>query len=62
MGRFLVEAKIHAARTIGYHRMRPDTTLSMAAARRLYESLGLLDIQPYCFNPVEGATSRELTL
>ena len=62
LGRVLAETLIENARSIGYTRMRLDTTPSMAAARRLYQTLGFVDIPPYCFNPLEGACYMELEL
>jgi ribosomal protein S18 acetylase RimI-like enzyme len=51
LGRSLAEAIIAEARRLGYRTMRLDTLLQLAAATRLYESLGFLRIQPYYQNP-----------
>jgi len=62
LGRILAETIIDHARQIGYARMRLDTTPSMAAARRLYQTLGFVDIPPYRHNPIEGAFYMELSI
>jgi GNAT superfamily N-acetyltransferase len=61
-GRALAERVIAEARSIGYHRLCLDTLPSMAAAVRLYESLGFRDVPPYCHNPVPGARYLGLDL
>lgn len=62
IGRILCQAVIGRARQIGYKSMRLDTLPSMKTARDLYSSLGFKEIEPYRFNPVEGASFMELTL
>ncbi len=62
IGKKLVEAIITEARKIGYSRLRGDTVSSMTAARALYASLGFKEIEPYCYNPLEGAIFLELDL
>jgi GNAT superfamily N-acetyltransferase len=62
IGRKLVEAIIEEARKIGYTRMRGDTLVSMKVAQALYASLGFRQIEPYCYNPIEGAIFIELVL
>ena len=63
LGRKLAEAIITEAREIGYEHMRLDTLPGwMDQAIVLYRSLGFQEIDPYCNNPVPGATFMELTL
>jgi ribosomal protein S18 acetylase RimI-like enzyme len=62
IGRALAEAIIEQARKTGYNYMRLDTAPSMEAARSLYLSMGFIDIEPYRYNPIEGAVFMELKL
>ncbi|MBW2410561.1 MAG: GNAT family N-acetyltransferase [Deltaproteobacteria bacterium] len=62
IGRFLAQAVIDEARAKGYAKMRLDTVESMHAARALYVSLGFYAIEPYRYNPIDGASFMELTL
>ncbi len=62
IGRALCEEVIGWARRLGYEHMRLDTLPSMEEAKGLYGSLGFRAIEPYRFNPVEGAAFMELTL
>jgi ribosomal protein S18 acetylase RimI-like enzyme len=62
IGRALCEVVIDRARQVGYERMRLDTLPSMNMARSMYVSLGFKEIDPYRFNPIEGASFMELTL
>lgn len=62
LGETLARAIIDAASAKKYGRMRLDTLPSMARARRLYASLGFVEIPPYRFNPVEGTSFMELAL
>ena len=62
-GRVLVESIIDEARKLGYTTMRLDTLPGrMDKAIALYQSIGFVEIAPYCENPVEGAKFMELDL
>lgn len=62
IGKKLSVAIIEKARDMGYKSMRLDTVPSMKQAIALYQSLGFKEIQPYRYNPIEGAKFMELTL
>jgi len=62
VGRRLTEEIVRIAAEIGYERMRLDTLAPMAPARRLYESIGFRQIEPYYHNPIAGAVFYELDL
>jgi putative acetyltransferase len=62
IGRLLVNEIIARGRRIGYERMRLDTMPSMQTAIGMYRSLGFVEIEPYCNNPIPGALFLELRL
>ncbi len=63
LGRTLVESLIDEARKLGYTQMRLDTIPGkMDKAIALYQTIGFVEIEPYCQNPVEGAKFMELKL
>ncbi|UCG32307.1 MAG: GNAT family N-acetyltransferase [Phycisphaerales bacterium] len=62
IGRLLATHIVQEARQIGYKAMRLDTVPWMTEAITLYLSLGFREIQPYRFNPIEGARFFELEL
>lgn len=62
VGRELVLRLVDEARSIGYARIRLDTTPGMEAAQTLYRSLGFTAIEPYRPNPVPGTVYLELEL
>ncbi|HKY45840.1 MAG TPA: GNAT family N-acetyltransferase [Pyrinomonadaceae bacterium] len=63
LGKVLVASIIDEARKLGYTTMRLDTLPGrMDKAIALYQSIGFVEIAPYCENPVEGAKFMELDL
>ncbi|WP_243096889.1 GNAT family N-acetyltransferase [Thermohalobacter berrensis] len=62
IGKKLAEAIINEAQNIGYKKMRLDTISFMKKAIALYESLGFKEIEPYRYNPIEGARYYELDI
>lgn len=62
LGRRLAERICHEAREAGYRRICLDTLPTMTAAIRVYVALGFRRVEPYVFNPIEGAMflGREL--
>lgn len=62
LGRRLVEQVIKVAKERGYQRMRLDTLASMESAIGLYRSLGFVEIESYCHNPIVGARYFEVSL
>jgi len=62
IGKQLAEAIIREGREAGYRAMRLDTLASMEAARKIYRSLGFVEIEAYRYNPIEGAVYMEMIL
>lgn len=62
LGLLLAKEIIAEAREIGYHQMVLDTLDTMTVAQKLYRSLGFKEIEPYCFNPIDGALYMSLDL
>lgn len=62
IGKMLTKAIIEEAKVRGYRFMRLDTLPSMKQAISLYQTLGFYPIEPYRFNPIEGALYMELDL
>ncbi len=60
LGRLLARKVLVEAESIGYQRIRLDTTPEMSGAIRLYESLGFIRIPPYRPNPIDGAIYMEI--
>jgi len=62
LGRGLAERICEEARDAGYRRICLDTLPTMAAAHKLYLSLGFRSIAPYVFNPIPGTKYLALVL
>lgn len=62
IGRALARAVMEKAAQKGYGKIRLDTVPAMAAAIRMYQSLGFYPIPPYRENPVRGASYWECDL
>ncbi|MBU0508749.1 GNAT family N-acetyltransferase [bacterium] len=62
IGRALCERLMNEARAKGYKRMWLDTLPTMTEAIALYQSFGAREIEPYRYNPVEGAMFLEIKL
>jgi ribosomal protein S18 acetylase RimI-like enzyme len=62
IGSKLAHAIIAESKRLGYIKMLLDTMPKMAAAQKLYRSLGFKEIEAYRFNPEPGAMFMELDL
>jgi ribosomal protein S18 acetylase RimI-like enzyme len=62
LGRRLAQRICEEARAAGYRQVCLDTLPSMAAAQRIYAALGLKPVEPYVFNPIDGARFLGLDL
>ena len=62
IGKALTKQILNTARKLGYTHMRLDTLPFMKEAITLYISLGFKEIDPYRYNPYEGAKFFELKL
>ena len=62
IGKALAKQILNTARKLGYTHMRLDTLPFMKEAITLYISLGFKEIDPYRYNPYEGAKFFELKL
>ena len=61
-GRRLATRVIDEARRIGYRELKLDTLQRMTQARRLYESLGFVECDPYYHNPLGAPVYMRLDL
>lgn len=61
-GRRLASVVIDEARRIGYREIKLDTLRRMTQARRLYESLGFIECDPYYANPLRATMYMRLNL
>ena len=62
LGRILAESLIAKGRSLGYAVVRLDTLVHMTAARRLYRSLGFVEIAAYYDNSLPDVMDMELDL
>ncbi|MGC4038230.1 MAG: GNAT family N-acetyltransferase [Chitinophagaceae bacterium] len=62
LGKNLLQSAIDTARELNYQFIRLDTLPEMKQALELYRSFGFYEIQPYRFNPVNGAVFMEKKL
>ena len=62
LGRILAASLIAKGRSLGYAVMRLDTFVHMTAARRLYRSLGFVEIAAYYDNPLPDVMYMKLDL
>lgn len=62
IGKTLGSMIIDSASRLKYDYIRLDTLTTMKAALNLYRSFGFYDIEPYVYNPIEGARFMELKL
>ncbi|NLY77458.1 MAG: GNAT family N-acetyltransferase [Tissierellia bacterium] len=62
IGRRLINIVVEQALRMNYEYIRLDTLPTMTIAQSLYISFGFYDIDPYVYNPIEGARYMELKL
>ncbi len=62
IGSQLIAKIIKEAKDRQYKHMRLDTLSTMKNALKLYSSFGFYEIEPYIFNPIQGARYLELKL
>lgn len=60
IGQELVARIVASAKDLGYNAIRLDTLKSMMGALRIYHAAGFKNIDPYRFNPLDGAEYLEL--
>ncbi|MED4582379.1 GNAT family N-acetyltransferase [Brevibacillus choshinensis] len=62
IGKSLITMIIKKASELKYEYMRLDTLSTMTKAQEIYHSVGFYEIEPYVFNPIEGARFMELKI
>ena len=62
IGKALISMLVDEAKKSDYRYIRLDTLAAMKEAQNLYISFGFYDIEPYIYNPIEGARFMELKL
>jgi ribosomal protein S18 acetylase RimI-like enzyme len=62
IGKALISMLVDEAKKLDYRYIRLDTLETMKEAQNLYSSIGFYDIEPYVYNPIEGARFMELKL
>ena len=60
IGQELVARILASAERLGYQAIRLDTLKSMTGALKIYHAAGFKPIDPYRFNPLDGAEYLEL--
>ncbi len=62
LGRRLTQTLMKEARLAGYRRVLLDTLPTMTEAQALYRSMGFVEIEAYCHNPIAGTRYMALNL
>lgn len=62
LGQQILQQALNETKQLGYKYIRLDTVPQMQAAIKLYKTAGFYDIEPYRFNPIEGAIYMEKEL
>ncbi len=62
LGKMLVNRILEEAAAKKYRLIRLDTLPAMDKAQKLYEAFGFYDIEPYVYNPIQGARYLEKEL
>lgn len=62
LGQQILQKALDTAKQLGYKYIRLDTVPHMHAAIKLYKTAGFYEIEPYRFNPIDGAIYMEKEL
>ncbi len=62
IGKRMMEEALSAATQLGYTKIRLDSIEQMQPAIALYKQFGFYEVEPYRYNPVEGAIYFEKDL